>query len=154
MTYVLCVRNCLFIILVLVVVVAVVVVGVMLSKINNETNLCSLAFQDNSGKHVLHRYFERGKSLSILNLTNMEAVKGASTCVVSPRRPTGNGSLMVQKSPPDSPDRRFPKNNSAALANFEVGGIPFSGRPSNASGLLETHSHPLRQTLINLCAQV
>lgn len=93
-------------------------------------------------------------SLSILNLTNMEGVKGASTCAVSPRRPTGNGSLMVQKSPPDSPDRRFPKNNSAAVANFEVGGIPFSGRPSNASGLLETHSHPLRQTLINLCAQV
>lgn len=61
MTYVLCVRNCLFIILLLVVVVAVVVVVVILSKINNETNLCSLEFQDNSGKHVLHRYFERGK---------------------------------------------------------------------------------------------
>lgn len=61
-------------------------------------------------------------------------------------------SLRVQKSPVEFPDQCFfLKNNSA---NFEVGGIPFSGEPSNASGLLETHSHPLRQTLINLCAQV
>lgn len=38
-------------------------------------------------------------------------------------------------------------------ANFEVVGIPFSGKSSDASSLLERHSHPLRQTLINFCVQ-
>lgn len=93
--------------------------------------------------HFLNGYFEKGKGPSV-----------RCTCAVSPCRLTGNGSLMVQKSPSDSSDRFFWKNNWAATANFEVGGIPFSGQPSNASGLLQTHFHPLRQTLINLCAQV
>lgn len=48
----------------------------------------------------------------------------------------------------------FLKTTWRQSANFEVDGIPFSGKPSDASGLLETHSHPLRQTLINLCVQV
>lgn len=105
-------------------------------------------------KHVLNRFLERRKSLPILNLTNMgEWCRGQHLCRL-PMQTNGKWATNVQKSPPDFPDRCFSKNNSAATANFEVGGIPFSGEPSNASGLLETHSHPLRQTLINLCAQV
>lgn len=46
------------------------------------------------------------------------------------------------------------KTTQRQSANFEDDSIPFSGKPSNVSGLLETHSHPLRQTLINLCVQV
>lgn len=48
----------------------------------------------------------------------------------------------------------FVKTAWQQSANFEVDSIPFSGEPSDASGLLERHSHPLRQTLINLCVQV
>lgn len=73
-------------------------------------------------------------------LDHIEDCARRSTCVVSRSRPTGPALFL--------------KNNSAATGNFEVGGIPFSGEPSNAGSLLETHSHPLRQTLINLCAQV
>lgn len=47
----------------------------------------------------------------------------------------------------------FLKTTLWQLANFEVDDIPFSGRPSDASGLLKRHSHPLRQTLINFGVQ-
>lgn len=48
----------------------------------------------------------------------------------------------------------FWKHLGSTQADFEVDDIPFSGEPSDASGLLKRHSHPLRQTLINLCVQV
>lgn len=48
----------------------------------------------------------------------------------------------------------FVKTAQQQSANFEVDSIPFSGERSDSSSLLKRHSHPLRQTLINLCVQV
>lgn len=48
----------------------------------------------------------------------------------------------------------FLKTAQQQSANFEVDSIPFSGERSDSRSLLKRHSHPLRQTLINLCVQV
>lgn len=49
-------------------------------------------------------------------------------------------------------NQAFSDNNSEA--ELWSRGIPFTGESSKAGGLLQTHSHPLRQTLINLCVHV